>query len=93
MRRENEPPSKAVMLLTLETAVPLWIERWKRRSPKERDARADHCAQVIGEKGDVLQYGGKGCAEAFNALAESLALLSFAPGGVRFCDLHWETKP
>lgn len=86
-----EPKSTPVLLLTLQVAVPLWIHRWKMRPASDRIARAGECAQIIGEKGDVLQFGGKGCAEAFNALAESLAILSFSPGGVKFHGLHWET--
>jgi hypothetical protein len=45
-------------------------------------------ARKIAESGDVLQFRGsrKGAAaEAFNALARALAILSFLPDGVRFC--------
>jgi hypothetical protein len=92
----SAPASTPVLLMTLQLAVPLWIERWKRLSWAERterlEKRAAECAEIVASKGDVLQYGGKGCAEAFNALAEGLAILSFVPGGVKFHGLHWETK-
>lgn len=42
------------------------------------------------EKGGVLQFGGEGCAEAFNHFAEGIARLSYCPGGVRFCGIRWE---
>lgn len=48
-------------------------------------------ARVVAESGDVLQFRGsrKGAAaEAFNALARALAILSFLPDGVRFCELR-----
>jgi hypothetical protein len=34
-------------------------------------------------------YGGKHCAEAFNALARGLAALAYQPGGVKYAGLHW----
>lgn len=84
--------------VTLSLAVPLEIIRLKRLSPSEFDAalaRAPALAQVVAEKGDVLQFGGKtraakeSTAEAFAALARGLALLAFVPGGVRFSGLHF----
>ncbi len=91
------PPSTPLLLMTLEVAVPLWIQRWRGRSWVERLVRSAECAEIVAAKGDVLQYGGgpreKGeAAKAFNALAEGLAIVSFCPGGVKFCGLHWETK-
>lgn len=47
-------------------------------------------SQILAEKGDVLQFGGKGCAEAFNALAEGIARLAYVPGGVCFCGLRFQ---
>ena len=43
------------------------------------------------ESGDVLQLGGARegkAAEAFNALARALAILSFLPDGVKFSGVH-----
>jgi len=88
----NEPPNSELMKLTLQAAVPLWIEKVRHYSDAQRTERAGLCAQVIAEKGDVLQYGGKGAGKAFNALAEGLACLAFAPGGVKFAGMHWEAK-
>jgi hypothetical protein len=84
---------REVMLISLEAAVPLWIERLRHVPADLLRERASHLADVVAEKGDVLQYGGKGCAEAFNAVAEGLAALAYCPGGVTFCGLHWEVTP
>lgn len=70
----------------LEATVPRWIAHWRHRSPEEREARAFELLETA----DVLRVGrsGAGC----DALAESLALLSFMPGGSRFCGLRWVGK-
>ena len=50
-------------------------------------------ATVLGEKSDVLMFGGgkRGeAANAFNVLTDSLAILAFAWGGVIFSGLHFE---
>jgi hypothetical protein len=39
--------------------------------------------------GDVLMFGGKGCAEAFASTARVLALLAYGYGGVAFGPLRW----
>lgn len=85
----------ALLQATLSAAVPLCVMQLRRRSPEERQERARQCAQVIASKGDVILYRGKRRGEtaaAFAALAEGLACLSFAPGGVRAFGLHFETK-
>lgn len=86
-------PNTELLKITLAAAVPIWILELKRNSnPDELLVRAKRCGQYIAEKGDVLQFGGKKgqAAQAFNALAEGLACLAFAPGGVTFCGLHFE---
>lgn len=85
--------NRELMRIALSAAVPLWIMRLKRRSEEHRVKRGHAAAQVIAEKGDVLQFGGKGCAAAFNALAESIACLAFVSGGVTFLGDHWEVEP
>jgi hypothetical protein len=73
--------------------VPLWIERVRHYSDARRLERAARCAEVIGEKGDVILYRSKRdgeTANAFNHLAEGLACLAFVPGGVTAFGLHFE---
>lgn len=90
---KNSPQSTRVLRETLRVAVPMWIlkmqsERW---TPEQRIERAGVCGQVVAEKGDVLQFGGrKGeAAEAFNRLAEGLAASAFSPGGVMFLGMRF----
>ncbi len=86
----SEEATKALLTATLEVAVPLWIEKVRSLSWEEKMARAKICAQVVAEKGDIIQFKAKGTADAFNHLAEGLALASFAPGGVKFLGCRWE---
>lgn len=88
----SEPPASALLLISLEAAVPLWIDRVRRVPFEQRAERAKTLADVVASKGDVLQFGGKSgeAAEAFNALAEGLAIAALQPGGVTFHELHWE---
>ena len=79
-----------VLTISLEAAVPLWIERHRDTDPSTRNYRALELSGVIASHGDDLMYGGKHCAETFNALAEGLALMAYSPGGVKFAGLHWQ---
>lgn len=91
-----EERTRELLKISLLCAVPLWIGRVRRWPIERRVERARAAAQIIAEKGDVLMFraGKKGeSAEAFNRLAESLACLSFNPGGVTFLGVHFEEKP
>lgn len=78
--------------IALDAAVPLWIMEVRTWTPERRAERAHVCGQHVAEHGDVIQFREKHkTSEAFNRLAEGLALLSFAPGGVTFEGAHWET--
>jgi hypothetical protein len=82
------PYAKTPQALSLDTslveslrfAVPLWIHEVRNLPAEHRVARAVRCADVVGAKGDALQ---------FNALAEGLAYAAYLPGGVTFAGLHW----
>ena len=92
---ELDSNTAVALRATLSVAVPLWIEKLRDRPWHYIAGRAAHCGQMVAEKGDVLQFGSKkkgATAEAFNALAEGLACLSFAAGGVKFMGMHFETK-
>lgn len=101
MKRRTEPTdfdrvesSRATLLQsTLELAVPQWIDRVREWTPEHRAEQAQKSGQHIAEHGDVVLYKSKKkgeTAEAFNQLAVGLAVLAFAPGGVRFMGLHFE---
>ncbi len=86
--------SNDVLLISLQAAVPLWIERVRHLTPAERQARAAELSGVIASRGDDILYRSAkkgGTAKAFNALAEGLALAAFQPGGVTAFGHHWCT--
>ena len=81
---------KSTLVVSLEVAVPLWVERI--RAGEVVDAPS--IAQTIAEKGDVLMFGSKRKGEqaaVFNELAKGIAMLSFCPGGVTTFGLHFES--
>ncbi|MGW4075950.1 hypothetical protein ACWELB_20975 [Streptomyces asiaticus] len=85
---------RIVLLETLRLAVPMHMDDLRGSTPEQRCAIASRCATVIGSHGDALQFGGKHCAEAFNALARGLAAAALtAPGGVDALGGHWCADP
>lgn len=87
-----------LLTISLSTAVPLRIMEYKQRGgPTEEDReRTRAFAEVLGEKGDILQFRGakKGeTAAVFNGLADAIAVLAFCPGGVKFRGERWEANP
>jgi hypothetical protein len=52
-------------------------------------------ATDLGSRGDVLMDGGKKseAADLFNRLAHALAVLAFAPGGVKVFGHYWKADP
>lgn len=84
-----------LLQMTLQCAVPFWIERLRDKEWSHVVERARECAQVIAEKGDIILYRSKRRGEtamAFNHLAEGIACLAFSPGGVRTFGLHFEAR-
>jgi hypothetical protein len=80
---------------TLAVAVPLWIEQLRPLTWKQRQQRAAVCAQHVAEHGDLILYRSKKAgetAEAFNRLAEGVACLAFALGGVTCFGSHYEAE-
>ena len=65
-------------------AVPLYIEEFRKLTEEERHVIAKECCDLITEHGDDILYRGPKTKEAFNALAQGIACLAFAPGGVCF---------
>jgi hypothetical protein len=50
-----------------------------------------HAPRMLGDEGDVVWAPGTG--EAFNRLAEGLAIAAYQPGGVTAFGMHWEMPP
>lgn len=75
-------------------AVPLHIHEITGNPPEWLLGEARRCADVVASHGDDLQFGGKHCARAFNAVARGLACAALvADGGATFLDLHWCRTP
>ncbi len=80
----------------LDLAVPLWIWQIKERGgPTQADFDALQSAEnTLATSSEYALFSSSKPGEsaaAFNAIACSLAVLSFVPGGVRFCGRHWES--
>jgi len=83
----------ALLDVSLQVAIPFWIEFHRDTDPDRRVERARELAQVIASHGDDILYRSKRSEEsarAFNALAEGIALMAYQPGGVRFMGVKWE---
>jgi hypothetical protein len=81
-----------LLRISLQAAVALWIEQARDWTPERRVEEARAGAPAIAAHGDDLQFGGKHCAETFNALARGLACCAYQPGGVTFLGDHWEVR-
>ena len=89
----SDTATRELMRISLQAAIPLWQHRLRAMDWADVQRRAHEAAQVVAEKGDILQFKSKKRGEtaaAFNALAEGVAALSFCPGGVTFLGDHWE---
>lgn len=83
-----------VLLETLRLAVPLHMTELQHLPVEHLLAMAACDAETVGTHGDDLQYGGRHCREAFNALARGLAVLALTTwGGVTWQGLHWCRNP
>ena len=87
-------PDQELFKLTLSVGVPLRIMEMERAGgPSDLDISfARDYATVLGEKGDVLQFGSKRkgeVAELMNGLIRAVAVLACCPGGVRLFGLHF----
>jgi hypothetical protein len=84
--------SAVLLQAALETAVPLALAELERRGgPDATDWQAAQAyAATLAEKGDQLLYRSRETAAVFAGLVRALAVLAFAPGGVRLLGLHWE---
>lgn len=83
------------LMTMMQTAVPLHVLQLKERGgPTAEDmAEAQKTSDMLGERGDVLLFGGgkKGeCADLFNRTARAIAILAFVPGGVDIFGAHFE---
>lgn len=83
------------LAIAMATAVPLHIMQLQAKGgPDAADrAKAQETSAMLGERGDVLLFGGgkKGeAADLFNRTAHATAVLAFVPGGVDIFGQHFE---
>jgi len=82
--------------LHLSAFVPLEIRELQRQGgPSEWHFEAvSELSQLIAEKGDSFQFGGKKgeAASYMGKLTEALAVMAFIPGGVTAFGLHFEAE-
>lgn len=83
-----------LLKMSLEMAVPVWIEDLKQKPIADLLKRAPALLGDDLRALDVIQFRSKKkgeTANAFNRLAEGLAILALVvPGGVKFLGVHWE---
>lgn len=96
--RAADPERYDRLAEALLAAVPLAIDALRDLTDAERDSRRGwlRVLDLIGAKGDVLLYGGGQPGEAaavLARLAETLAVLAYADGGVTAFGLHWHAVP
>lgn len=82
--------------LFLDTSVSLRILALQEKGgPTQEDfTRIQSYDQLLGERGNFLWMKSKKkgeTAKVANAVADVIAVLSFAPGGLTLFDQHWET--
>lgn len=89
-----DDPTKSLLSIALQAAVPMWIDRLKDRPVEYLLERAQVCGAAVSERGDILQFRSKkkgASAEVFNRCAEGLACMALvAKGGVTFLGMHFE---
>ena len=86
--------NEAMLRASLSLAVPMWADRLRSVPFRDLLARAPEIGQHIASKGDCILFKSKKgeTAEAFNQLAEGLAILSFVPSGVTFMGDHYKNE-
>lgn len=85
---------RTVLRTTLALAVPMHIAELDGLPPDVLTGIATRAATTVGTHGDDLQFGGRHCAEAFNALARGLAVAALtAWGGVTWEGMRWCRVP
>lgn len=74
--------------------VPLRIHEIQQEGQplSEHFARIQPYAQRLGEFGDHLLFRGGKTTEMANILVDSIAVLSFVPGGITLFGMHFETE-
>jgi hypothetical protein len=81
--------TRTLLLESLCVAVPLHIADVSTWDERARQLEGSRFVDILTQHADDMQFGGKHCARAFNALAAGLAILAHRAGGITFAGLHW----
>jgi hypothetical protein len=98
---EDEAVGWSVLFLAcLLDAVPLWAHRHYRTDPDARVGRAHElgesiaysqgAAAIADKDSPPVRKGEHSTANAFNAIAEGLAIGAYCPDGAAFGGMHWQ---
>jgi hypothetical protein len=80
-----------LLRISLQAAVPLWIEDMRDWSLERRGRAAASCSQAIDAYSTASIFGTDELrAKAFNKLALGIACGAYQPGGITFLGDHWE---
>ena len=96
-KEKFDDPKSELFRLTLEVGVPIRAaELQYHGGPSKLDLEeARAFADVLAEKGDILQFRGgkKGEAgEIMGGLIRAVAVLAFCPGGIKLFGAHFEYR-
>ena len=90
------PESSKLSLLqaTLSVAVPMRIAELRDKPIEEiLDPEALRSIQTrLAEAREEVLYGGKYCADGFNAVSDGIARLAFLPGGIDVFGMHFDAS-
>jgi len=88
----TESSKLSLLQATLSVAVPLRIAELRHKPLAEilaPEALSYIQTRLAAAREEVL-YGGKYCADGFNAVSDGIARLAFLPGGVTFLGMHFD---
>src|SRR6476620_3461707 len=96
-QQQTERTMPSLLVTALSAAVPLRIlELGQRGGPTDEDlARIKAYQKDLSEHGEDLFFRSKkpgGSAERFNQTADTIAVLSFCPGGIRIFGEHYDGR-
>lgn len=90
MTPRTESLRRTQLLLYLQLAVPLEMQRLSALSSQELQTLAVTAVPAITQNGDELEFGGRHCGQTAAHLARALACAALAnPGGITFAGVHW----
>jgi hypothetical protein len=93
----SDTPATNLDLLAdaLSLTVPVRIVELAGLTDNQRYARLSRLAEIVGTRGDSLQWRSKTAThgQAFAAFSDALALAAYEPGGITWRGHHWCTTP